>query len=105
MLVLFVHLVVCLSVLVVVVYRTWEKRLKQRLDKWFETVNKFNSYQAAAEKLLISVDFFHLLGWKNPFISDGGQTRSFLTFSYHQKAAIIKVRTSYFQFVLSNFLQ
>jgi len=70
--------------------------LKQRLDKWFELVLKYNSYYYAADKLHIGIDFFQAMNWKNPFYTEDGKDKSFLDLSYHDKAVIIKVLLSYF---------
>ena len=77
--------------MIYVSFRTWENRLRQRLEKWFELVLKHNSYHHAADKLLIGLDFFQAMNWKNPFICDEGKTKSFLDFTYNEKAMIIKV--------------
>ncbi|XP_076812637.1 uncharacterized protein LOC143459383 isoform X2 [Clavelina lepadiformis] len=67
-------------------FKTWENRLKQRVEKWFEVVAKYQSYAIAADKLYIGMEFFHAMEWKNPFI----ESNSFLDLSYEKKAYLIK---------------
>jgi len=71
-------------------FKTWEKRLQDRVEKWFEAVQKYNCFLRAANKNMIDVDFFRVVNWKNPFYDDSLKLKSFIDLPIEIRAVLIK---------------
>nr|XP_039258148.1 uncharacterized protein KIAA2026-like [Styela clava] len=70
-------------------FSTWNKRLNERLSKWFEIVQKTKSYLIASEKLGISIEFFESMEWKNQLHSLDKMI-TFTELKFAQKLQILK---------------
>lgn len=58
------------------------------MNKWFEKVAKYRSYQKAADRFNLSLEFFEALEWKNPF---SNSSLNFKDLSFNARGQVIKV--------------
>ena len=68
--------------------------MQERVEKWFESVAKYKCFVRAANKNMIDVEFFRVVNWKNPFLSDDGKLNSFIDLNIETRAVLVKVSLS-----------